>query len=217
MTMTKSLFRIILPVLILSIIYAVLRYHVFKGVDWRHFPLYTMNKIFSVSGFTLLVLSIAFEPVTRDKDQSVKETRINLERTGLVMIILHILTSLLLFRPAVYEKFFLPEGTLNMTGEASMLFGALGIAAFLIIHHSRTPVDPDHAFQNFIPSPVFRISALTISCIHVVIMGFKGWLSPADWPGGLPPLTMLTTIIFLAGMAGYSIIRAKKPKQFKSN
>jgi hypothetical protein len=40
-----------------SLIYATLRYPVFGGVDWIHFPLYVINKALALSGFLLLLIN----------------------------------------------------------------------------------------------------------------------------------------------------------------
>ena len=37
--------------------YAVVRYNVFKGVEWIHLPLYVVNKSFALSGVTFVALS----------------------------------------------------------------------------------------------------------------------------------------------------------------
>jgi hypothetical protein len=29
---------------------------------------------------------------------------------------------------------------------------------------------------------------------HVLVMGLSGWLQPAGWPGGLPPISLLAFI-----------------------
>jgi hypothetical protein len=32
---------------------------------------------------------------------------------------------------------------------------------------------------------------------HVLVMGLSGWLQPAGWPGGLPPISLLAFIAAL--------------------
>ena len=207
--MTKTASRIIIIVFLLCSIYAIVRYNIFKGVEWSHFPLFIMNKILAFSGFVLLVLSLGLEPIYRKQGVQWLITRKFIGRTGLVLIIIHVIMSLLLFRPEVYDKFFAADGTLNGIGEWSMLFGSLGITAYLLMHNSFSEMDQENGFQRFIRSPVFGISALLLSCLHVVIMGYEGWLTPRDWHGGMPSITMVSTFIFLLGLV---VFLAGQPK-----
>jgi hypothetical protein len=180
--------------------YATLRYHVFKGVAWSHFPLFIMNKILSFAGFILLVASVALEPAYRKQGAAWMVTRKFLGRTGLVLIIIHILVSFLLFRPEIYDKFFAPDGALNAVGEWSMLMGALGMAAYLIMHNTFSKPEEGNGFQKGVMTPAFGIAALSLSALHVAIMGFDGWLTPRDWPGGMPSITLVSVALFLMGM-----------------
>jgi hypothetical protein len=135
--MTRTARRITIIVFLFAILYAMLRYHVFKGVEWSHFPLF----------------------------------------------IIYVIMSFLLFRPEIYDKFFAADGASNAIGEWSMLTGALGF------------------------------TALTLSALHVAIMGFEGWLTPREWPGGMPSITMVSMVVFLTGiivfLAGQSKTQAK--------
>ncbi|GAF87193.1 unnamed protein product, partial [marine sediment metagenome] len=49
--------RIILIVLIFSIGYAIVRYHVAGPVPWKDFPFFILNKGFSLAAFILLTLN----------------------------------------------------------------------------------------------------------------------------------------------------------------
>jgi len=192
--------RIIFSVLFLTAVYAILRYNVFKGVEWTHFPLYVMNKIFSFTGFILLVLSFALEPVSNKTRRQLLEVRKYLGRTGFLFIIIHVLMSLLLLRPETYGDFFAEDRTLSMIGEWSMLLGALAIATYLILFNGSAHPEEAGPFHRFIRSPAFLFIALIFSSLHITIMGFKGWLVPAEWPAGMPPITMASIFIFLSGL-----------------
>ena len=39
--------------------------------------------------------------------------------------------------------------------------------------------------------------ALMLVAAHVAVMGFSGWLKPADWPGHLPPISLVAFIAAL--------------------
>jgi len=198
--MTRTARRIIIIVILFSAVYAILRYHIFKGVEWSHFPLFIMNKILAFSGFILLVVSLALEPVYRKQGAAWLTTRKFLGRTGMVLIIIHILVSFLLFRPEVYDKFFTADGTINAIGEWSMLMGALGIAAYLIMHNTFSKPEEGNAFQKMVMSPAFGITALALSALHVGIMGFEGWLTPREWHGGMPSISLVSVSVFVVGL-----------------
>ncbi len=79
--MTRTANRIISIAIVFTAVYAILRYNIFKGVEWTHFPLYIMNKILAFSGFLLLVLSLALEPAYRKQGAAWFATRKFLSRT----------------------------------------------------------------------------------------------------------------------------------------
>ena len=198
--MTRTARRVIIIVIMFAALYAILRYHIFKGVEWSHFPLFIMNKILAFSGFILLVASLALEPVYRKQGTAWLTTRKFLGRTGMVLIIIHILVSFLLFRPEVYDKFFAADGNLNTLAEWSMLMGSLGIAAYLIMHNTFSKPEEGNGFQKLVMSPAFGITAMTLSALHVAIMGFEGWLTPREWHGGMPSISLVSVSVFVIGL-----------------
>jgi hypothetical protein len=211
--MTRTARWIIIIVILFTAVYAILRYHIFKGVEWSHFPLFIMNKIFSFSGFIILVTSLALEPFNRKRAAAWFTTRRFLGRTGMVLIIIHIMISFLLFRPDVYEKFFAADGTISPIGEWSMLMGALGIAAYIIMTNAFTKPEEGNGFQQMVMSPAFGFMALTLSALHVAIMGFEGWLTPREWPGGLPSITLLSVSVYLIGIILFLVGQKKRTLQ----
>ena len=34
-------------------------------------------------------------------------------------------------------------------------------------------------------------AALTLVVVHLVVLGYKGWLAPRGWQAGLPPISLL--------------------------
>jgi hypothetical protein len=55
----------------------------------------------------------------------------------------------------------------------------------------------DKAFIDFITSRRFLIWALLLGGVHVLFMGYSGWLSPAGWHGGLPPISLVAFVVFV--------------------
>jgi len=191
--------RIIICVIILATLYASLRYHVFKETPLSHFPLFIMNKAISFAGFILLIVSISAQGIFKRQEVTWLVAQKFLGRTGFVLIILHVMMSLLLFRPEVYDKFFTNEGNLNSVGEWSMMLGCLGIIALIMINNSYQNSEKDNYIQKLSRSGGFFLFMLLVSALHVGIMGYEGWLTPGDWPGGLPSITLLSVLFFLLG------------------
>ena len=40
--------------------------------------------------------------------------------------------------------------------------------------------------------------ALTLGGIHLFFMGYEGWLAPAGWNGGMPPVSLVAFTCFVA-------------------
>ena len=208
--MNRTATRIILATILFASLYIILRYHVFKGVEWSHFPLYSMNKILSFSGFLLLVMSVGLGPIYKKKGQDWFVIRKFLGRTGMMLIVVHVIMSFLLFRPEVYDKFFSPDGTLNAMAEWSMLLGTLGIAAYLIMHNSFSNAEEGNRFQNRVRSPLFGMLALLLSALHIGIIGFSGWLTPGEWHGGMPSISLVSVAFFFIALVVFLIGQVRK-------
>ena len=143
-------------ILVFSLIYAIVRYHLFKGLEWVHFPLYTLNKVLSFGGLTMLVAAGFFRLRTNSKPDDRSDT---LMFSGIVCVLLHVAISLILISPNVYEGLYRSEGMFNWLGQLSMFFG-----------------------------------------LHVFFLGFKGWFTPVEWPGGMPPISLLSFLMAAAGL-----------------
>lgn len=194
---------IILITLLLSIAYAVLRYHIMGPVPWKDFPFFILNKGLCLAAFVLLTLNFSLGPL-RNIGVPVPENwliaRKALGMTGFLLVLIHALMSFLLFRPAVYQQFFEADDTLNLVGGLSMLTGVL---AFVILWgynlSFQTFLREDHGFITFITSRRFMLFALVLGGLHLLFMGYQGWLKPAGWHGGLPPISLVAFTIFAIG------------------
>ncbi len=59
-----------------------------------------------------------------------------------------------------------------------------------------------------IKSRGFLLLVMPLTALHLFFMGYKGWLAPAGWHAGIPPVSL---IAFTAFMAGYLInIKGRK-------
>ena len=196
---------ITLVTLLLSIAYAVLRYHIMGPVPWKDFPFYILNKGLCLAAFVVLTLNFSLGPLNKlgfPVPQGWLMARKALGMTGFLLVLIHALMSFLLFRPAVYQQFFEANDTLNLVGGLSMLAGVLGFVILWGYNLSfQTFLREDHAFIAFITSRRFMLFALILGGLHLFFMGYQGWLNPAGWHGGLPPISLVAFTIFAIGYA----------------
>ncbi len=194
---------IILGTLLFSIAYVVVRYHIFGGVPWKDFPFFILNKIISLTAFVLLTYNFSFGSL---KNIGIKipenwiKSRNVLGMTGFLLVVIHVLMSFLLFTPKVYSKFFEPDGTLTLLAGLSMLGGVLAFVVLWTYNFSfQTQLHENKHFIQFISSRKFMLWALVLGATHLFFMGYKGWINPLGWHGGIPPVSLLAFAIFIIG------------------
>ena len=194
---------IILATLILSMGYAVLRYHIVGPVPWADFPFFILNKGLSLAAFILLTMNFALGPLNNlgiSVPPGWLSARKAMGMSGFLLVITHAFMSFLLFSPAVYGKMFTVDGTLTLWGGLSMLGG---VAAFVVLWGYnmtfQTFMREDKAFVQFITSRKFMLFALLLGAAHLFFMGFEGWMNPGGWHGGLPPISLVAFSFFFVG------------------
>jgi len=148
----------------------------------------------------LLTFNFGFGPL-RSLGVKVPEGWLNARKalgmTGFLLVLIHALMSFLLFRASVYPKFFMDDGSLSLVGGLSMLFGILAFVVLWGYNMSfQTFLREDRAFIQFITSRKFMLFALLLGVAHVFFMGYEGWMQPADWHGGLPPVSLVAFVFF---------------------
>ena len=196
--------RIIAVVLLISIGYAIVRYHIAGTVPWKDLPFFILNKGVSLAAFILLTFNFGFGPLN-NLGVRVPVNWLNARRalgmTGFLLVLIHVLMSFMLFKPAVYAKFFATDGTLTLLAGLSMLGGILAFVVLWAYNMSfQTHLREDKKFIAFITSRTFLIWAMLLGGIHLAAMGYQGWIEPAGWQSGLPPIS-LVAISF--GIVGY--------------
>lgn len=183
----KHIFSLSL-IILLSFVYAVLRYHVFKGVVWVHFPLYVTNKAISLAAISISCLACLNLTSGKNKPFFV------MGLSGYFLACLHVLISLVILNPSYYAKFF-QEDKLNLNGELNLLFGIIGFVAYSLLALSYL-VNLNNG-RNKTAKTQLSISALILVAGHTFVMGFTGWLKFQLWPGYLPPISLLSFLIIL--------------------
>ena len=195
--------KIISVTCVLSLAYAMLRYHIMGPVPWKDFPFFILNKGIALSAFVLLTFNFTFGPAANlgmKVPSSFMNARKALGMTGFLMVLIHVLMSLMIFNPQVFSKFFLADGTLSLDAGLSMLGGILAFVVLWGYNLSfQTKMSEDTAFIQFITSRRFLLWAMLLSLMHLFFMGYRGWINPVDWHGGLPPISLLGFVMFSVG------------------
>lgn len=194
---------IIVTVFLFGIAYAVVRYHIAGPVPWKDFPFFILNKGLSLSAFILLAGNFGLGPL-KNLGVNVPEGWLNARKalgmTGFLLVLIHALMSFMLFSPAIYGKFFEPDGTLTLLSGLSMLGGVLAFVVLWAYNLSfQTHLREDKAFIQFITSRQFLLVAMILGGAHLVFMGYEGWLNPSGWHGGIPPVSLVAFAFFVAG------------------
>jgi len=191
---------LITGVLVLAILYAVLRYHVAGPVPWKDFPFFILNKGFSLAAFVLIACNFGFGPLRNlgvPLPDSWLVARKAVGMTGFLLVLIHALMSFLLFKPAVYANFFAADGTLTLLAGLSMLAGVLAFVVLWAYNLSfQTFLREDKVFISFITSRRFLLVAFILGGVHLLFMGYAGWMKPGGWHGGLPPISLVAFAVF---------------------
>jgi hypothetical protein len=108
--------------------------------------------------------------------------------------------SFMLFNPANYAKFFEENGTMTLIAGLSMLTGVLAFIFLWLYNISfNSEIRKDKDLISFITSRKVLLPAMFLGGAHLFIMGYKGWLNPGGWHGGLPPISLVAITFFVVG------------------
>jgi DMSO/TMAO reductase YedYZ heme-binding membrane subunit len=186
------------------LIYAIVRYNVFKGVEWIHLPLYVVNKSFSFAGIGFLACSYLVGKWIKVYPGDVKRRRALakfLGLTGFYLLVSHVVMSLAMLSPFYYEKFYHESGKLNLTGELTLLFGVLGIGFLAFPAITTIPMAYEAlGGERWQRAQRMGYWALALACGHTFTMGYAGWLDASTWPGSMPPITLLGFLVGLSAL-----------------
>ncbi len=185
--MKKNTIIIVVSIFLFALLYSIVRYNIFKDVPWTDIPLYVMNKALAFAAIIYVAIYIILEK----RDHHELSTKIRKYATNLVYT--HLTISLIILTPSYYQKFF--DGMkFNLIGQLSLLTGVLALGLMNSLRFAKTLNSKSSA--SFIRKFGAEILLFLIS-LHLFIMGFKGWLTPGSWPGGMPPITLLAFIVSL--------------------
>jgi len=98
---------------------------------------------------------------------------------------------LALLLPEVFPEM----GKLNLTGELSLVFGVLSMWCLAVTAITSLPFMYEAVgAERWQRGQRMGYLSLMLTAGHVLVMGFAGWLVPAGWHGGLPPVSLVAFI-----------------------
>ena len=184
-----------------ALAYAIARYHLVGDVEWRHFPLFILNKVVALAAVGFVANSYLIGKIFRWHDQDKALRLVVIKFCGLVGFFLasiHALMSVLVLTPAYFGKYFLDGGKLNLQGEIGMTTGI--VALFFLASPAITtlPMMPK-ALGGWRWKRSQRVGylALLLVAVHLLFLGLSGWLTPGKWPAGMVPISLVAFVIAL--------------------
>ncbi len=184
-----------------SLAYAVVRYHFAGDVAWRHFPLFILNKATSLAAVIFVACSYLVGKIIRWHDHDKALRLVVIKFCGLMGFFLagvHAFFSLGLLSPAYYAKYFDAGGRLNLQGELAMSAGVIALFFLMSPAITTLPMMPKAiGGRRWKRSQRAGYVALALVVVHLVVLGWKGWLAPSGWHGGLPPISLVALVAAL--------------------
>lgn len=190
--------------------YAFVRYVIGKGVPLSRVPLYITNKAVALTAVLLIAAALCVGPLARLAPARFGRWRRCAKPLGWMGfggVLLHVMITTLILKPAYFERFYQVDGSFTGWVEVGLLCGALGATLLLIQAWGRAVLDDARHAKRF------RIAALLLSIAHVASFGALGWLTPQTWPLALPPITLLAALTALVALSVrvWATVRARVP------
>ena len=178
--------------LLVTAAYASTRYVVFGPIAAAHIPLYVLNKSFAWTSIVLLALALGLGPAARLWPALVPHLwrRRWWGLVGFALATVHVVVSLAILNYGYYRLMFRQAFEFTPLAEAAMLAGALAWLALLAPVVASLPgVQADMSARYWQVLQRLGVLALALAGLHLAY-GVPGWLTPALWHGGLPPITL---------------------------
>jgi DMSO/TMAO reductase YedYZ heme-binding membrane subunit len=197
--------RLVTTLVFLTVLaYAVVRYVIVGPVAPSQVPVFIVNKALAVTAIVLVAMALAVGPLVRMRlvDSSWMTARKSFGVHGFVIAALHTVLTIATLSPVRYGKLHDPAGMLTLEGGLVVLGGVLALAMLVVpaitsaalVRKSMSP----EAWQR---AQRLGLAALAIGFAHVAVLGWRSWLAPQTWPGGLPPLTAIAVAACAATFA----------------
>jgi hypothetical protein len=176
--------------------YAALRYVVYGPTPVDHLPAYVTNKALALAALALLGVAVASRGA---------EVRRFAGLVGFALTGVHAVLSLAVLSPDYLPELFRGPGAgLRVAGEAALLAGAVALALLVSLAWPRGGRGPSIFTGG---ARVASVVLLALVGLHVLALGSAGWLAPASWPGGLPPISLLAFAYVAGALTARILVR----------
>lgn len=190
-------------ILFVGLVYGLLRYHkgLFGESNTEQIPIYIANKAISFAALAMIALAVAARPLSAWLPGLLGWLEQDRRRVGLIGFALagvHTLLSLAILNPAYFDKLYQPDSRMTLAGELSILTGAT--AMVILVWQSRLPATHGQGSDNRRVLRRLGLWVLALTAAHAAALGWTGWLQPSGWPAGMPPITLLSFVVAVAGL-----------------
>lgn len=182
--MKSRFFLTIISIFLFTLIYSIIRYNIFNDVPWSQFPLFISNKAISFSALIYLSIFIVL------KKNGYALLSIKFRKFAKNLVFIHLTISVILFSQIYYPKYFDGE-RINFLGQISLFSGIVSLGFFNSINRFKNRFGNSVEILNKFGSELLLI----FISIHLIASGFEGWITPQQWPGYLPPITLLSFLV----------------------
>jgi hypothetical protein len=189
--------------LLATAVYATVRYVVFGPWPVGHIPVYVLNKAVSWTALTLLALALGLGPAAR-----LWPARFGMHLwrrrywglAGFVLATVHIVLSLAILNYGYYRLFFRQAFEFTPIAEFAMLCGTLTWLTLLAPAIASLP-GVRAAMSARYWGRLQAIGRLALVLVVLLLSyAVPGWFVPAQWPGGLPPITLWSALTALVAL-----------------
>jgi hypothetical protein len=178
-----------ISILVSFCIFAWIRYVVFGEVHLEQWPLFLLNKAFSATASALLYLSAYYSYKQRQERSS------GHANAAMFLVMMHFLISLTVLRPSYFPSFFSETGMFKLDINLSLLAGSLSFVLMGLIF-LRYKIESGR-LKSIKTHHLLLITGLLA---HTFFRGYSGWFSMEKWPGFLPPISLISFILLMAGL-----------------
>jgi|LWDU01.1.fsa_nt_gi DMSO/TMAO reductase YedYZ heme-binding membrane subunit len=214
--MNKKSSTLIIWTAVLSLVYAIIRYHYFNGLSFSLF-IVVLNKGISLGSILLISFSFAVGPLARNFPNTFNHL-ISGKRSygiwGFGLAFIHSLISLLIFNTKYFIQFFILK-ELNIVGNFVLITGILSLILIAAAFFTSFPKVFKFKQSLFSLSQNAGFVGLIICGIHVFPIGINGWTHPNSWPGYLMPITLISFLAVLFTIYCRTVLNSAKQKADK--
>jgi hypothetical protein len=173
-----------------------------KGIAWTSLTGFAMTQI---PGVWAHISILYYGDSLRTKNKYLLRFLAMRKHLGLVSLWflgLHIFMSCLIFGPNYYGAYFIdpkdPMSKMSLNGELAFMCGCFGASLYVILGICSVPSVAEQMTNRqwlFVYGPVAWL-ALFFGTFHVIPQGVGvTWNKKSKWPAGLPPITVMSTVL----------------------